>query len=56
MQFVSTRDSSNIVSFKSAILDSLPQDGGLYVPYKSEDLRKWILYADETTSFANLAG
>lgn len=56
MQFVSTRDSNNIVGFKSAILDSLPKDGGLYVPYKSEDLRKWILYADETTSFANLAG
>ncbi|MBP5157558.1 MAG: pyridoxal-phosphate dependent enzyme [Treponema sp.] len=56
MQFVSTRDSSNIVGFKSAILDSLPKDGGLYVPYKPEDLRKWILYADETTSFANLAG
>ena len=56
MQFVSTRDSNNIVGFKDAILDSLPQDGGLYVPYKTEDLRKWILYADETTSFANLAG
>ena len=56
MQFVSTRDSGNIVSFKSAILDSLPKDGGLYVPYRTEDLRKWILYADETTSFANLAG
>lgn len=56
MQFVSTRDSSNIVGFKDAILDSLPVDGGLYVPYKTEDLRKWILYADETTSFANLAG
>ncbi len=56
MQFVSTRDSTNIVGFKSAILNSLPEDGGLYVPFQTEDLRKWILYADETTSFANLAG
>ncbi len=56
MQFVSTRDSANVVGFSRALLDCMPVDGGLYVPYKSEDLRKWILYADENTSFANLAG
>ena len=56
MQFVSTRDSENKVSFKQALLNCMPADGGLYVPHKAEDLRKWILYADEHTSFANLAG
>lgn len=38
-------------------MDCLPQDGGLYVPSdNAEDLRRWILYANESTSFANLAG
>lgn len=56
MKFVSTRDDNNIVNFSKALLNCMPLDGGLYVPYESEDLRKWILYADENTSFANLAG
>ncbi|MCR5764249.1 MAG: pyridoxal-phosphate dependent enzyme [Treponema sp.] len=56
MKFVSTRDEKNIVSFSQALLKCMPADGGLYVPYECEDLRKWILYADEKTSFANLAG
>ncbi len=56
MRFISTRDSSNNVSFSRALLDCMPQDGGLYVPFECEDLRRWILYADENTSFANLAG
>lgn len=34
----------------------MPEDGGLYVPDDSSDLRRWILYADETTSFASIAG
>ena len=56
MKFVSTRNNENIVGFKEAILNCMPSDGGLYVPYEPEDLRSWILYADENTSFANLAG
>ncbi len=56
MKFVSTRDEKNIVSFSKALLNCMPADGGLYVPYECEDLRNWILYADENTSFANLAG
>ena len=56
MKFVSTRDNKNIVTFKEAILNCMPSDGGLYVPCDGEDLRNWILYADENTSFANLAG
>lgn len=56
MRFVSTRNAHNIVSFKEALLNCMPQDGGLYVPYDCDDLRHWILYANENTSFANLAG
>ena len=57
MRFVSTRDNTHEVSFKQAVLDCMPCDGGLYVPSdNSEDLRRWILYADENTSFASLAG
>ena len=33
----------------------MPADGGLYVPYECEDLRNWILYADENTSSVELA-
>ena len=56
MRFVSTRNGKDSVGFKDALLRCMPSDGGLYVPFDTEDLRNWILYADETTSFANLAG
>ncbi|MBO4320782.1 MAG: threonine synthase [Treponema sp.] len=56
MRFVSTRDGNRDVSFQEAILNCMPEDGGLYVPTDIENLRNWILYANETTSFANLAG
>lgn len=56
MRFVSTRNAENNVSFKQAVLDPMPADGGLYVPSDSEDLRRWILYADENTSFSSLSG
>lgn len=56
MRFVSTRNVHNSVSFKQALLDCMPKDGGLYVPDGSDDLRRWILYTNENTSFANIAG
>lgn len=56
MELVSTRNSSKIVSFRNAVLDCIPSDGGLYVPSKEEDLRPWIMYMDETTSFSSIAG
>lgn len=56
MRFISTRDAKNSVSFKQAIIDCMPQDGGLYVPDGNDDLRRWILYMDDRTSFANIAG
>lgn len=56
MELVSTRNSKKIVSFRNAVLDCIPQDGGLYVPAKEEDLRPWVMYMDETTKFSSIAG
>ncbi|MGL4981968.1 MAG: pyridoxal-phosphate dependent enzyme [Treponemataceae bacterium] len=56
VEFISTRNKDNKVSFSQAILDCLPRDGGLYVPAYEEDLRQWILYMDENTSFPSIAG
>ena len=56
MKFYSTRNAENKAGFKKAVLDCMPSDGGLYVPYDMADLRRWILYADENTSFSSLAG
>jgi len=56
MELVSTRNSDRIVSFRNAVLDCMPHDGGLYVPAKEEDLRPWIMYMDETTKFSSIAG
>lgn len=56
MKFVSTRDPSNRVSFEKAVLDCMPADGGLYVPENFADLRRYLLYMNSKTSFANIAG
>lgn len=37
-------------------MDCMPQDGGLYVPEGNADLRRWILYTNETTTFDSIAG
>lgn len=44
------------VGFSQAVLHCMPEDGGLYVPSETEDLRRWILYTDENTSFSSMAG
>ena len=56
MKLVSTRNSTNAVSFKQAIFDCMPADGGLYVPYSEHDLRSWILHMNEQTTFSTIAG
>lgn len=70
MKFISTRAVSNTgitgadnlitlaqcVNFEQAVLHCMPKDGGLYVPYGSPDLRRWILYTNENTPFASIAG
>lgn len=56
MRFTSTRNKSISVSFSQAVLDCMPDDGGLYVPFETEDLRRWVLYTDENTTFQSIAG
>lgn len=56
MDFVSTRNQNNRVSYSQAITHCLCPDGGLFVPSSSEDMRPWIYYLKETTSFASIAG
>lgn len=56
MRFVSTRDSTQQVSFADAVLSCMAEDGGLYVPAYEENLLPWILYMNKTTSFSSLAG
>lgn len=56
MRLTSTRDKSVNSSFANAILNCMPKDGGLYVPDGTADLRRWILYTNENTSFSSIAG
>ena len=56
MQFVSTRNNKELISFSQAITQCLGSDGGLYVPAYAENLAPWIYYLSETTSFSSLAG
>lgn len=56
MRFTSTRNKSLSVGFSKAVLECMPEDGGLFVPLNTEDLRRWILYTDENTSWSSLAG
>ncbi len=56
MKFISTRNSQNQAGFEQAVLNCMPEDGGLYVPAESADLRRWLLYSGEDTSFSNIAG
>ncbi len=52
----STRNKALAVSATQAVLRGIPEDGGLYIPLKTEDLRKWLLYTDEDTTFSSIAG
>ena len=56
MKFTSSRNKSSAVTFAQAVMNCMPEDGGLYVPCETEDLRRWILYTDETTKFSSIAG
>ncbi|MBQ9207285.1 MAG: pyridoxal-phosphate dependent enzyme [Treponema sp.] len=56
MKFISTRDSSNQVNFAQSVLNCMPCDGGLYIPENFADLRKWLLYTNERTTFQSIAG
>lgn len=58
MLFTSTRNSNLSIHFSQAVKDCIPSDGGVFVPSFSanEDLRKWIYYIDEKTTFKSIAG
>lgn len=56
VQFVSTRNKKDKVSFSQAIVQPVPKDGGMYVPAYEENLRPWILHMDDTTPFTSIAG
>lgn len=52
----STRNPEIKVPFSTGIINSIAPDGGLYVPSVIQDLRRWIGYTDENTTFQNIAG
>lgn len=56
MNFTSTRNNDLLVSFSQAVKDCVPADGGVFVPSEIEDLRRWIYYIDNKTSFTSIAG
>ena len=56
MRLTSTRDKTVNSSFANAIKNCMPDDGGLYVPDGTANLRRWILYTNEQTSFCSIAG
>ena len=56
MKFTSSRDKSSTVTFAQAVMNCMPEDGGLYVPCETEGLRRWILYTNENTKFSSIAG
>lgn len=56
MLFTSTRNRDLSVTFSKAVRDCIPEDGGVFVPSSIEDLRRWIYYIDENTSFKSIAG
>jgi threonine synthase len=56
MRFISTRNGDLSVLFSQAVRECTPLDGGTFVPYSIEDMRKWIYYINESTSFTSIAG
>ncbi len=59
MKFISTRCADTAqepVTFAQAILNPLPSDGGLYTTAFEENLRSWLLYMNDKTSFQSIAG
>jgi len=54
MQLRSTKSKSPLVSYKEAVLNCLPEDGGLYVPDQAVDFRQFFTHMNEKTSFQEL--
>lgn len=56
MKLFSTRNNKNVVNFQEAILNCVPEDGGLYVPAEDTNLQPWIFHTNENTPFHSIAG
>ncbi|MDR2794074.1 MAG: threonine synthase [Treponema sp.] len=54
MLFRSTQSNTTRVSYKEAILNGLPPEGGLYVLDSVMDMRQFFLYMDSETTFQEL--
>ncbi|MCX7949099.1 MAG: threonine synthase [Treponemataceae bacterium] len=54
MVFTTTKNKHKTLSFKDAIFQCLPEDGGLYVPASLVDLRQFFLYMDQNTTYGDL--
>jgi threonine synthase len=54
MHFRSTKSGFPLVSYRDAVLQCLPFDGGLYVPEQVADIRELLYHMDEKTSFNDL--
>jgi threonine synthase len=54
MLFKSTQSGAIRVSYKEAILNGLPPEGGLYVLDSVMDMRQFFLYMDSETTFSEL--
>lgn len=56
MLFTSTRNNELSVKFSQAVRQCIPDDGGVFIPSSIEDLRRWIYYINEETTFCSIAG
>ncbi len=54
MFFKSTRSEEPLLSLRSAVLNCFPEDGGLYIPAKMQDIRQFFLYMDGTMGYSEL--
>ena len=54
MQFRSTESRYPLVSYKEAMLNCLPSDGGLYVPDQAHDLKPFFLNMHKENTFSEL--
>ncbi len=55
MNFKSTRDKNNIVNFSQALFQGLAQDGGLFIPEETADLKDLFNSFTKDTSFVEIA-
>lgn len=55
MNFISTRNKDNIVNFSQALFQGLAQDGGLFIPQETADLKDLFNSFSKDTSFVDIA-